>query len=128
MKGWERRVYLVSMVLTIAATALALAPQTTRVTGILERWPITGVLFLPGVIAFYATPVLAVWGIGYSLALSWRMASREQAHEGKPSLYIFVVCALVWLFVWYTFKLFPLFVGESRVERVFIDGWLDKLL
>ena len=128
MTGLKRRVYLASRVLTIAATALALALQTTRVTGILERWPITGVLFLPGVVAFYATPVLAAWGIGYSLVVSRRMASSERTHEGKPSLYIFVVCALVWLFVWYTFRLYPLFVGESRVQRVFIDGWLDKLL
>jgi len=81
MTGLERRVYRVSMALTIAATALALALQTTRVLGILERWPITGVLFLPGVVAFYATPVLAAWGIGYSLVVTRRMASREQAHR-----------------------------------------------
>ena len=141
----ERRVLLVSKILTVVMTALPavvqigrLHPSVSRVLYLLS-YPLRLLPFWVGgrvasmwfflfISSIFVTPALVAWGIGFTLLVRRQMRSRGQEDQKKPRLFVFVICGFVWLLVYYSFKILPLFVGETVVRRGFIDGWLDKLL
>ena len=128
MTARERRLYLLILTFAMVATVIPFVCQFSRLAGGRALGNLTEIAFVLALPLMPMAPVLIVCGLGYSLWIRARMASREQAPAGRPSILIFIGCGLVWILVGYTFRLVPLFAGESTVQRGWIDGWLDRLL
>lgn len=74
---------------------------------------------------FFATPILIVLGIGNALLAG---KSSGATLGRRTSVAVFLICAFVWTFTLISYRLLPLFAGESRIHRGFMDRWLDYLL
>jgi len=109
----------------MAAVAVLFLWHISRFSG---YEPIASALFPVFLLCLVATPLLVLWGLGFSLYLCCLERAAREDGKAKPSPFVFAVCGLLWLAQLFIFRLVPFFAGESRTQRFFVDGWLDRLL
>ncbi len=110
----------------LAGLALATAGNVARFTGSLEGNRLLYLLYLAGIVSFFLVPLAIILQFAWPIYRRIRLGTQSTEPLWLTSVTSGMLTAF-WIVVAASYWLVPLFLSENRVQRSFVDAWLDKL-